>query len=299
MKILFAYFGQPRFVYENMPNHIKLIKQLQDSFVSYEGVEIDMLFATTPIDDDTLVSVKKIIPSNISVDFDFILELDRAKIAEEIQSKLKFEYFFKQQVLRLCHQIISVHMLSSKIKKQYDAIYILRTDILFCTYKNNFDFSFLSYFIDRHDLENKIYVTNMSYIISERMPPIHVNDKIFLTNNIPLKQLYVDDFQESVASFLDDSYFIWKEDTINQINDYHTSCFRFMSNTFNSNKLKNTKKYFMINQHNILPPNSITRYAYPNVSTLDSNKLHSVIKDTESYDTVHTKNFHIPPEWFE
>jgi len=298
MKILFAYFGQPRYVYENIPNHIVLMKQIKNAFVSYEDVEIDILFATTPMDDTTVEKVENIIPVDMDVKFDFISELDRADIATNIHSKLKSNYFYKPNILGVCLQIISIHMLASKIDKEYDAVYVWRTDILFNTYKSNFDFSFLPYFIDQHEFDNKIYVTNMSYVISQRMPPIHVNDRILLTKSSTLKDLYFTDFENNVVAYLDDSYTTWGDDTINQINDYHSTCVRFLSNSFNSNKLKSTGDYYMIKQYGIAPPNSITRCAYSGVQQLDIEKLNSIINHTEEFDKTIDKTLHIQPEWF-
>lgn len=299
MKILFAYFGQPRYAYENMPNHIVLMKQLRESLVSYEGAEIDILFSTTPMDDTTVEKIENIIPIDMNVKFDFISEIDRADIASSIHSKLKSNYFYKSNIIRLGLQIISIHMLASKIDKEYDAVYVLRTDILFNTYKNNFDFEFLQFFIDQSMLKNTLYVTNMQYVISQRMPPIHVNDRILLTSSSALKELYVADFENNVVAFLDDSYSIWGDDTINQINDYHSTCVRFLSNSFNSNKLKLDGDFYLIKQHSIAPANSITRQVYNGTQQLDMATLNSVITHTMEFDKTNDKTLHIPDEWFQ
>ena len=197
MKILFAYFGQPRYVYENMPNHIALMKQIKNSLVSYDGVHIDILFSTTPIENTIVEKIESIAPSDMNVKFDFISELARADIASSIHSKLKSNYFHKHDVITICHQIISIHMLASKIDKEYDAVYVLRTDMLFATYKTQFDFSFLGHFIGKSDLDYKIFVTDMKQVVSERKQSMDVNDQIFLTSKSTLRDLYFDDFQEN------------------------------------------------------------------------------------------------------
>jgi hypothetical protein len=298
MKILFAYFGQPRYVYENMPNHIALMKQIKNSLVSYDGVHIDILFSTTPIENTIVEKIESIAPSDMNVKFDFISELARADIASSIHSKLKSNYFHKHDVITICHQIISIHMLASKIDKEYDAVYVLRTDMLFATYKTQFDFSFLGHFIGKSDLDYKIFVTDMKQVVSERKQSMDVNDQIFLTSKSTLRDLYFDDFQESISSFLDDSYAMRGKDTIRQINDYHSIFVGFMINSFNSDKFKNNGKVYTIEQFRIAPFNSITRHGYSNTSYIDATIVNEIINDRIIYDHENPKNFHIPPEWF-
>lgn len=299
MKILFAYFGQPRYVTQTIENHIVVMKQMTNHIVSPDPTTIDIGFFTAPIEDEHIDVIDRLVSSHGFRSFyNFVTDEDKHKIAYQIHKKLKIDFLYPSNVLMLFHQIISIHKIASMLPAEYDAIYVMRTDILYQTYKNNIDYSFLQRFVETNAFDSRMFVTNMNYVISSRMPMVHVNDKMFLTNSHCLKKLYLDDFQENVISYIEDSYAIWKEDMIHHINDYHQSCIRFASNSFMANKLKDNDDYFTIEQYIIAPPSTIVRKKYNNATYLNAGDLNKIIEETTEYDKTHHKVFDINYEWF-
>jgi hypothetical protein len=300
MKILFAYFGQPRCAFENLPNHLKLIEQIKQQLILHDPTQVDLLYATTPIDTPELDKVKKIIDRcGINAKFDFITDFDRIAVSRDIQSKLINCDWSPKTILSTLYQPIAIHLLAKKVKKEYDAIFIMRTDVVYCTYDNNFDFSYLMYHVKERMYEKFVYVATMEYRISTKMTPVHADDKVLLTGKTVMKELFENDFALNVAAFLEDSDKLWGKSSIHHINDNHATNFWFLVNSHMIQKLQKTNIEYSVSPYRIMPRHEITRTPLKNTSIMTDAHLTEVENEKIKIDKTIDKTFKINPSWFD
>lgn len=212
MNILFLYFGQPRMVEELIPNHDFIAKSLKDDY----KINVDFHYSlwnkyhdyrTIPsassrnignnslidIDENSLVDkLTKNRQANITYNF------NDYNIAESIWKKNK-KHIDKETFMSKFAQTVSKAIAVESIKKEYDIIILLRTD-LFIDTKKYFVFGDICYNFKKIQ-EQKEYTILTSYIRhSTTLGPL-VDDKFWISNKETFN-LYFNNWKDKIDNLL-------------------------------------------------------------------------------------------------
>lgn len=297
MKILFAYFGNPRYLKNNITNHITIANQIKKNI----GAQVDFLFTTTWPTADVIDVVQNVCNLySINVMFDCIEEQDRAIIAKNIHNKTQYSNFDRTMTLKLFYQLISMHLLALKIPTDYDAVYILRTDILFVT-DPEFDFDAVNYIISSGLLKKNLYVTYMEIVLGHIMKIAHIDDRIFLVGSTCLKELYVENFENKMAAYIDEICIKYKDQALEYVNDHHTCVITFLATDLVSSNLRITNKSYSFIADRLMPRNSLCRTSYNDTWHITVDRIIEIENQLLENDKVlpdFITSFAVDEKWF-
>lgn len=241
MNILFLYFGQPRMVEELIPNHDFIAKSLKDDY----KINVDFHYSlwnkyhdyrTIPsassrnignnnlidIDKNSLINkLTKNRQTNITYNF------NDYSIAESIWKKNK-KHIDKETFMSKFAQTVSKAIAVESIKKEYDIIILLRTD-LFIDTKKYFVFGDICYnFKEIQKHKERVILT--SYIRHSTTLGQLVDDKLWISTKENFES-YFDNWKDKI------NIFIKKRKQINYENTSAHNIACSLSNDYNQDEI--------------------------------------------------------------
>lgn len=212
MNILFLYFGQPRMVEELIPNHDFIVKSLKDDY----KINIDFHYSlwnkyhdytTVPspssrnlgnnnlitIDEDYLINkIKENRESNVTYVF------HNYDVAEDIWNENK-KFIGRETFMAKFAQSVSKAIAIQSVKKTYDAIVLLRTD-LFLDPKKYFVYGDIFHNLKKIKKDTKRIILT-SYIRLSTKNSGGVDDKLWISTQEDL-ELYFSNYKEKINKFI-------------------------------------------------------------------------------------------------
>lgn len=214
-KALILYVNMPRFVEDTHENHLRVFRLLKEAIgdceldVQYSTYEFRHTVYTEEQEEEKYIFQGDGVVDNYI--YDFVTEEEQDQIVESIYALLKPDALTKSEILGFFIQVINRHLAVSKIKKEYDYVLIMRTDILFQDTELEITrwFKSIPELMDGR-LNGNIMVNSMEFRhnFPDAVTSWHIEDRFHLSDSETLKLMYKDDVKQ-VACYINDQYLIF------------------------------------------------------------------------------------------